>query len=63
VIEIAKNPALGEQKKGDLSQLRVHKFYSGNHQFLLGYTLDGKPRLIYLEAIGPNENFYLDLKR
>jgi mRNA-degrading endonuclease RelE of RelBE toxin-antitoxin system len=63
VTEIAKNPQLGEQKKGDLVQLRVHKFYSGSQQYLLGYTLDEQPRLIYLEAIGPHENFYRDLKR
>jgi hypothetical protein len=30
---------------------------------LLGYTLDVQIRLIYLEAVGPHENFYRDLKR
>jgi mRNA-degrading endonuclease RelE of RelBE toxin-antitoxin system len=63
VEKIAKDPLLGEQKKGDLAQLRVHKFYSGSQQYLLGYTLEEQPRLIYLEAIGPHENFYRDLKR
>ncbi len=63
VIAIAKNPTLGDQKKGDLAQLRVHKFYSGNQQYLLGYTLEEQPRLIYLEAFGAHENFYCDLKR
>ena len=63
VEKIAKDPLLGEQKKGDLAQLRVYKFYSGSQQYLLGYTLEEQPRLIYLEAIGPHENFYRDLKR
>lgn len=30
---------------------------------VLGYTRDDSVRLIYLEAIGPHENFYRDLKR
>ena len=63
VEKIAKDPLLGEQKKGDLAQLRVHKFNSGSQQYLLGYTLEEQPRLIYLEATGPHENFYRDLKR
>jgi len=63
VEKIARDPLLGEQKKGDLAQLRVHKFYSGSQRYLLGYTLEEQPRLIYLEAIGPHENFYRDLKR
>lgn len=27
------------------------------------YTVDDPVRLIYLEAVGPHENFYRDLKR
>ncbi|MEQ1741910.1 MAG: type II toxin-antitoxin system RelE/ParE family toxin [Candidatus Nitrotoga sp.] len=30
---------------------------------MLGYTLDDGVQLVYLEAIGPHENFYRDLKR
>lgn len=30
---------------------------------LLGYTREDEVRLIYLEALGPHENFYRDLKR
>jgi hypothetical protein len=29
---------------------------------LLGYTREDAVRLIYLEALGPHENFYRDLK-
>lgn len=63
VAEIAGNPEIGEQKKGDLAGLRVHKFHSHSQLYLLGYTTDSEVRLIYLEAIGPHENFYRDLKK
>lgn len=61
-IAIADNPGLGERKKGDLSELFVYKFRSQNQLYLLGYTLDDEIRLVYLEAVGPHENFYRDLK-
>ena len=59
----AENPDVGERKKGDLAQLWVHKFRSQGQLYLLGYTRDDSVRLIYLEALGPHENFYRDLKR
>jgi len=43
--------------------LYVFKFHSAGQLYLLGYTLDEGVRLIYLEAVGPHENFYRDLKR
>jgi mRNA-degrading endonuclease RelE of RelBE toxin-antitoxin system len=61
--EVAKNPAIGERKKGDLADLFVYKFHSQNQLYLLGYTVDDEVRLVYLEAVGPHENFYRDLKR
>ena len=63
IDEVEKNPEIGERKKGDLVALRVLKFYSGGHLYLLGYTLDVDVYLIYLEAVGPHENFYRDLKQ
>ena len=60
---IAENPDAGERKKGDLAELFVFKFRSQGQLYLLGYTIDNGVRLIYLEAIGPHENFYRDLKR
>ena len=62
VAVIAENPTLGERKKGDLAQLLVYKFHSQNQLYLLGYTVEDGLRLIYLEAIGPHENFYRDIK-
>lgn len=60
---IASDPGLGEKKKGDLADLWVYKFHSQNQLYLLGYTMDDGLRFIYLEAVGPHENFYRDLKR
>lgn len=63
VATIAENPDVGEQKKGDLASLSVYKFHSQKQMCLLGYTLDEVVRLVQLEAVGPHENFYRDLKR
>jgi hypothetical protein len=63
VETVAENPDVGERKKGDLEQLWVYKFRSQGQLYLLGYTREDTVRLIYLEAPGPHENFYRDLKR
>ncbi len=63
VAEVSKNPFVGDKKKGDLAELYVHKFRHKTLIYLLGYTLDTEVRLVYLEAVGPHENFYRDLKR
>ena len=59
---VADNPNVGKQKKGDLAQLWVYKFRSQGQLYLLGYTREDALRLVYLEALGPHENFYRDLK-
>ena len=63
VSVVAYNPNVGERKKGDLAALRVFKFRSLGQLYLLGYTVDEAVCLVYLEAVGPHENFYRDLKR
>ena len=60
---VAADPTAGERKKRDLADLLVYKFRSQNQLYLLGYTVDDSVRLVYLEAVGPHENFYRDLKR
>ena len=62
VVTVANNPDMGERKKGELARLWVHKFRSQGQLYLLGYTREDGVRLIYLEALGPHENFYRDLK-
>lgn len=62
VVSIADDPDIGERKKGDLGQMWVLKFRSQGQLYLLGYTREDAVRLVYLEALGPHENFYRDLK-
>jgi mRNA-degrading endonuclease RelE of RelBE toxin-antitoxin system len=62
-LAVAENPSVGDRKKGDLAKLCVYKFRSQGQLYLLGYSLDDGVRLIYLEAVGPHESFYRDLKR
>ena len=62
IEKVAENPALGQKKVGDLSRLFVYKFRHQGQQYLLGYTKDSVIRIIYLENLGPHENFYRDLK-
>lgn len=62
VASIAEDPAIGERKKGDLAELLVVKFRSQGQLYLLGYTVAEQVRLVYLESVGPHENFYRDLK-
>lgn len=63
VAAVAADPDRGEQKKVDLAALWVYKFHSQGQLFLLGYSREDTLRLISLEALGPHENFYRDLKR
>lgn len=63
VARLQLEPEAGDLKRGDLAQLRVLKFQASAQMYLLAYTLDQGVRLIYLEAVGPHENFYRDLKR
>ena len=63
VIEIAKNPEIGQLKKGDLSSLRVHKFKMVGQLMLLAYTWENDVLTLTLIGLGSHENFYRDLKR
>ncbi|NEX16602.1 MAG: hypothetical protein C1943_08240 [Halochromatium sp.] len=60
---VAADPESGKRKKGDLSALHVYQFRALGQLYLLGYRVDEGVRLIYLEAVGPHENVYRDLKR
>ena len=63
VRELIADPTKGEQKKGDLSFLRVHKFKMNKQLTLLGYGFDEGTLVLELLALGTHENFYRDLKR
>jgi mRNA-degrading endonuclease RelE of RelBE toxin-antitoxin system len=61
LLRIVADPLCGEEKKGDLSGVRVHKFRVGDQQFLLAYEFDADN--LSLLALGMHENFYRDLKK
>ena len=60
VRNIAENPNVGEEKKGDLKGIFVHKFKLKTNLYLLAY----RKKVLDLELImiGSHENYYRDLK-
>jgi mRNA-degrading endonuclease RelE of RelBE toxin-antitoxin system len=61
VQRIAQNPSIGEEKKGDLTGVFVHKFKIETAQYLLAYRkIDPDLELV---MIGPHENYYRGLKQ
>jgi len=61
IRRIAENISIGEEKKGDLRGVFVHKFKLKTIQYLLAYRKVGSN--IELVMIGPHENYYRDLKQ
>ena len=60
VRKIAKDPAIGGEKKGDLRGVFVHKFKIHSTLYLLAYRLQNEN--LELVMLGPHENYYRDLK-
>lgn len=63
---ILEDPSVGEEKRGDLAGVFVYKFKLNGQETLLAYELHPnkkKPTTVVLLAVGPHENFYLQLKR
>jgi len=58
---IMKSPNVGEEKKGDLTKVFVHKTKLDQEQILIAYTFSSKQ--ITLLALGTHENFYHNLKK
>ncbi|MCA1772123.1 MAG: type II toxin-antitoxin system RelE/ParE family toxin [Halomonas sp.] len=63
VKDIIANPHIGEQKKGDLAFLRVHKFKMNKQLTLVGYSFDDGALVLELMALATHENFYRDIKQ
>jgi mRNA-degrading endonuclease RelE of RelBE toxin-antitoxin system len=61
IKRIVEVPAIGEEKKGDLRGVFVHKFKLKTTQYLLAYRRVGGD--LELVMIGPHENYYRDLKQ
>ncbi len=60
---IIDNPFSGEQKKGDLSSVRVYKFKMVNSLTLLAYIYDEDSIILTFLALASHENFYQKIKR
>ncbi len=56
----ASNPLIGEEKKGDLRGIYVHKFKIKSLRYLLSYRM--LKSALELIMIGPHENYYRELK-
>jgi mRNA-degrading endonuclease RelE of RelBE toxin-antitoxin system len=63
IKEVIKDPKIGEQKKGDLSFMRVYKFKMVKQSTLLGYSYEDGAIILELIALGTHENFYRDVKK
>ena len=61
IRRIAENPWIGEEKKGDLKGVFVHKFKLKTTQYLLACRKVGED--LELVMIGPHQNYYRDLKQ
>ena len=61
VRRILEDPAIGNEKKGDLRGIYVHKFKLKTIQYLLAYRIIGEN--LELIMIGPHQNYYRDLKK
>jgi len=61
IKRIVEDPNIGEEKKGDLRGVFVHKFKLETTQYLLAYRKVGED--LGLLMIGPYENYYRDLKQ
>lgn len=61
IKDLINDPTIGEEKKGDLVGIRVHKFQIQNQLYLLAYTFD--PDTMTLILLGVHENFYKELKK
>lgn len=63
---VLSDPAVGEEKRGDLAEVFVYKFKLNKQETLLAYQLwpsKKNPHTVVLLAVGPHENFYTQLKR
>ena len=60
IKKIIENPCVGEEKKGDLRGVFIHKFKIDSIQYLLSYKVINDD--LELIMIDPHENYYRDLK-
>jgi mRNA-degrading endonuclease RelE of RelBE toxin-antitoxin system len=61
IHRIMGDPTCGEEKRGDLAGVRVHKFRVQDQQYLLAYEFDTEN--LSLLALGVHEFFCRDIKK
>jgi len=59
IRKILKNPSVGQEKRGDLKGVFVHKFKIDSTQYLLAYRVTEDTLELIMR--GPHENYYRDL--
>lgn len=64
LLQIAENPLLGEEKRGDLAGIRSYDIFYNKTNYELAYTIiiDNDDIIVVIMA-GTRENFYEELKR
>lgn len=61
IRKIVENPKIGQEKRGALKGVRVHKFYIEKQLFLLAYELE--ENVLKLIMVGSHENYYRNLTK
>jgi mRNA interferase RelE/StbE len=61
IRNISKDTSIGEEKRGDLRGIFVHKFRIKTAEYLLAYRMVGGD--LELIMMGPHENYYRDLTK
>ncbi len=61
IKKIVNDPEIGEEKKGDLNRVFVHKFKIEQQLTLLAYQFDSETRVLLM--LGSHQNFYRNLKQ
>ena len=61
IKKIVNDPEIGEEKKGDLSRVFVHKFKIDRQLILLAYQFNPETRILLM--LDSHQNFYKNLKR
>jgi len=59
IRRIMADPSIGQEKRGALKGVFVHKFKIHTSLFLLAYRCDS--RILELTILGPHENYYRNL--
>jgi len=63
IKKLARNPYLGEKKKGEKEKIFVLKFIIKGVDYRCEYRFDKKDKVVMILVVGKRENFYNKRKR